>query len=275
MGFSERDRARFVDLVKMLSAAWGKTLTKETFGAYELGLSDLPIARIEVAIVRGIREGGDFMTSVSKLREFAGVVNSADRAQLAWGVLNRAMDRHLSYDSIAFSDPILNYVVRQNYSGWPKIRELRENDRATWDTVVSAQFKKAYAAAVANPPHASKCGHLPGVAESSNGSIEDMRRSFPHLSEATLANCGGVPVWIDCQLPEVQGLPSLPKPVELAHAIAAPAPQPMALPGPSVKRSQVDDAMKRLELKTAGESDDVDVAERRRKLDSLSRSENV
>ena len=250
-----------------LAEQFGIKATEVMITMMEAAMSDLPDVAFEGAIGRAMVECDRF-PPVAKLRELAGCVKVEDRAQIAWGALNRAMDRNTSYDSICFSDPILNAVVRLNYGGWERAKALRDKDQGAWRSVQPAHFRNAYSALCRNPPEASKCGHLPGIIEKTNGPAEELQAAYPHLQLDSPGIDLGRPVWIDCGLPALPGLPLLERPAEQPRALPAPRPEPPALPAPAVMANPptVDEVRERMKLKMLDPANDAAVEANRRKL---------
>lgn len=110
------DLPQLVQLVACLCESFGRTPSKVTYLAYEIGLSDLPIESITKAVERALRESR-FMPSAAELRELAGETTKEDRAVLAW----TALQSHLylgPYKHVDFDDPFTNATIR-SLGGWP------------------------------------------------------------------------------------------------------------------------------------------------------------
>lgn len=137
------DVSRLVDLVSTLCEAFNRKPTKATFAAYEVGLSDLPIEKIEEAVVTAIRES-KFMPTVAELRQAAATGTAAnvdDIAQHAFEIFDRAVQTLGGYKSPNFSDPITNATVRA-LGGWNYLCEKPESEFLSF---VRPQFLKTYA----------------------------------------------------------------------------------------------------------------------------------
>src|SRR3954470_14836140 len=68
---TESDRKPFADLVTGLAVNFRQEVSLALRQAYWLGLGDLPMESITVAVTRALREC-EFMPSVAELRKFAG-----------------------------------------------------------------------------------------------------------------------------------------------------------------------------------------------------------
>ncbi len=106
---------------------------------YWMGLSDLSLDAVNRAATEALRTS-EFMPTVAKIRELAGVLNPTDRAVIAWRATQKAIPRHGYYDSIECDDPILNATIR-NLGGWIEWCEREERDDEVW---VRKEFERIY-----------------------------------------------------------------------------------------------------------------------------------
>lgn len=139
--FSDHDRAEFVKLVTALARTFGRDADEATFTGYELGLSDVPIDRLKMAVVRAIRER-KFMPTVAELRELAGELTPDVRAVKAWDAFQNAVVAHGSYVSVDFDDPVINATVR-NLGGWERVCDLPVSEFDKW---LRKDFDRVYKA---------------------------------------------------------------------------------------------------------------------------------
>ena len=102
--------------VGILGEAWRQKVTPATIKAYQIGLDDLTSEAVKTATTRAIRQC-KFMPTVSELRELAGETSHGDRAVLAWGAFEKAVQGIGYYRSPDFDDPIINATCR-NLGGW-------------------------------------------------------------------------------------------------------------------------------------------------------------
>lgn len=133
--------ARFKLLLGALASNFGRELDEAMALGYWIGLEDLPIQSVEVAIRRAIRES-KFMPAAAELRALAGIPDGRARAALAWDTFCRAMQRHGYYRTVRFSDPVLNLVVRL-LSGWLRCCDI---EGEAFDTWLKKEFLEHYEA---------------------------------------------------------------------------------------------------------------------------------
>ena len=139
--FSDHDRVQFVKLITALARAFNRDADEATFTGYELGLSDVPLDRLQQAVVRAIRER-KFMPTVAELRELAGELTPDVRAVKAWDAFQKAVVAHGSYVSVDFDDPVVNATVR-NLGGWERVCGLPVSEFDKW---LRKDFERCYTA---------------------------------------------------------------------------------------------------------------------------------
>lgn len=139
--FTDQEREQCVKLIAALARTFGRDADEATFTGYELGLSDVPLDRIQQAVVRAIRER-KFMPTVAELRELAGELTADVRAVKAWDAFQRAVVRHGSYKSVDFDDPVINATVR-NQGGWERVCGLPVSEFDKW---LRKDFERCYTA---------------------------------------------------------------------------------------------------------------------------------
>jgi hypothetical protein len=144
MAFTESDLEEFIRFLTALAASFGREADEPTCMAYEIGLSDLPLAACKAAMMRGMREC-KFMPSPAELRELAGVQKPQQRAVLAWEALDGAVCDHGYYRSVDFDDPVINATVR-NLGGWERICSLEGDEYTKW---FRKEFERVYLALMA------------------------------------------------------------------------------------------------------------------------------
>lgn len=126
----EKDRTQFVTTINALAAQYRVEPNPPMLTGYWMGLSDLSLDAVNRAATEALRTS-EFMPTVAKIRELAGILNPNDRAVIAWRALSKAMVKHGYYDSIEFDDPILNATIR-NLGGWIEWAERSEREDKTW-----------------------------------------------------------------------------------------------------------------------------------------------
>lgn len=135
------DRKRLALCVGALGEAYRQPVTEATIRAYEMGLDDVPIATLEHAAKRALRER-KFMPTVAELRELAGEQTPADRAVIAWTAALNAHAVHGYYGSVCFDDPAVNATIRA-MGGWERFDERLEAEGRTW---LGKEFDRIYQA---------------------------------------------------------------------------------------------------------------------------------
>jgi len=135
------DRVEFVQAIAALAATFRQEATEALIEGYWLGLEDLDVRAVKGAAVQAMRQSR-YMPAVAELRELAGVLAPADRAVLAWNVVQKARAIHGYYDSVDFDDPVINATIR-TLGGWERFEERFDRDEVKW---IRQDFEKTYAA---------------------------------------------------------------------------------------------------------------------------------
>jgi hypothetical protein len=134
-----------VELYKQIAAllvAYGKEGDEPTLMAYRIGLEDLPLAKVESAVAQAIRNGGEFLPTVSAIRRLAGAeLSTKSRSVVAFDALGDAVTQYGAYKSVRFTDPILNQTI-QSLGGWVTICGTSLDD---WDSHFRRRFMEVYA----------------------------------------------------------------------------------------------------------------------------------
>ncbi len=135
------DRSELLQQVAALAANFNREADDAMFLAFECGLGDLPLADVQQAIYRAIRECR-FMPTVAELRGLAGVMLPADRAILAWDAFVNAVIAHGYCASVDFDDRLINVTVR-SLGGWEACCEKSGDEFDKW---LRKDFERVYAA---------------------------------------------------------------------------------------------------------------------------------
>jgi hypothetical protein len=195
------DIKRLVQLVAGLCEAFNRTPSQATFMAYEIGLEDLPIESIEVAVKRALRESR-FMPSPAELRELGGESTSQDRATLAWDAVLKAV--HLGpYKHVSFvDDRIINATIR-NLGGWPSfLTRFSSAENEKW---LRKDFIDTYRTLHHSQVDGDMCRPLVGLA---GGAFPDGREYVPRITEVR-TNLPALPAPMRAQQTIVNGKPLL------------------------------------------------------------------
>lgn len=152
-------------LISDLADLFGVTLTPQQFAWYELALQDLPHQRVVQAMQHAMLSC-KFFPKPAELRELAGVnekLSSSEQAEIAWKAVLSAIRQVGEYDSVDFSDRVINATIR-DLGGWIKVAGIESKD-LHW---LEQRFCRAYLAnlKVALPPESLK--RLSGFTETMN-----------------------------------------------------------------------------------------------------------
>ena len=155
------------EVVTMLAEAFGQKITPIRLMAYEVGLSDVPLASLNAAVVRAIRESR-FMPSVAVLRELCGVasghIDVKDRPTLAWQAVRAAISKVGGYDSPSFDDAAIHATIRE-LGGWPLLCDT-PIDEIHW---LEKRFCATYSALCSVKLPSDQTKRLTGITEVGNG----------------------------------------------------------------------------------------------------------
>ena len=138
---NEIDQPDFRIVVSYLFASFRQEASQAAFHGYWLGLRDLSLPQVELAVATAIRDC-DFIPPPSGLRKFAGLMLPADRAVLAWEAFRTAWRKHSWYDSVNFDDPVINATIR-NLGGWCELIDRIEDEDKT-DKWARREFERIY-----------------------------------------------------------------------------------------------------------------------------------
>lgn len=146
-------------LIGVLAEAFRQTISEATLMAYEIGLKDIPLAQVELAVVKAIRTCR-FMPTVKDLRELATGTRDSDRPVLAWdAVLAVPLN---PYKHIDFDDPLINATIR-NLGGWPSFTDrFNDSESEKW---VRKEFLETYQKLLSSGVNGDACRPLPGLSE--------------------------------------------------------------------------------------------------------------
>lgn len=137
---NDRDKKKLAELITLLAEAFRQAVTPATLLAYHIGLKDLPIATLEPAIEKAIREC-KFMPSVAELRALAGEMSVAQRASLAFEAVALATKTIGYCKSVNFDDPLTNAAIR-NLGGWERLCQV--DDREEFEKWIRKDFERVY-----------------------------------------------------------------------------------------------------------------------------------
>lgn len=158
-------RKAVTQAVGVLSEAFNRKASEATFGAYEIGLGDLSVDQIKLAMTRAIRECR-FMPSPAELRELAGELAGEGKALHAWNEFLKHVPIG-AYSHVDFTiDPIINATIR-TLGGWPNV--LSRLDSAENEKWLQKDFVRTYQSLNTARVTGEVCDPLPGL---STGSVK-------------------------------------------------------------------------------------------------------
>lgn len=152
---------QFGEELAALCAAFGRELTEPTILAYWIGLQDLPLADVQQAIHRALREC-KYMPVPAEIRRLAGGISTQERAIMAWDVVRKNLN---PYESVNFDDPIVNATIR-NMGGWLRLCSMETEEFNVW---ARKEFERIYCALTQAGISEEQGRYLVGVIEQSNG----------------------------------------------------------------------------------------------------------
>ncbi len=154
------DKAKFSAAITALCETFGQEATTPILHGYWLGLQDMTLEAVNVAVAKAIRSA-DKLPKPVELRRLAGEQTNEQRAISAWGDVLRAVALG-PYKHIDFQDKHINAAVR-NLGGWPTFcGRFTDEESEKW---VRLEFIKAYQAFSAGGVGGEVCEPLPGLSQ--------------------------------------------------------------------------------------------------------------
>ena len=130
----ERDWNEFLGAIRSAAILTGKTnLTREALDLYFDVMQDYSVEQVKQAVEAHLHssEGKFFPTPSHLISQIQG--SSAERANYAWRVFLKALDKYGYYDSVRFPEPAYHYVISL-LGGWMAVsedyRDLDEHELA-------------------------------------------------------------------------------------------------------------------------------------------------
>ncbi len=178
---NEREQEQLSEVVAALCETFGRAPTPATYLGYEMGLEDLPLAKIKHAATRAMRECR-FMPTVAELRELTGELSPEARAVLAWSDLASAVETQGAYRSVDFSDSVINATVR-SLGGWVYVCELGGDEFEKW---LRQRFLQTYKAMDAAGVNGESCGALIGIHAKNNAGLSPEVMRLHHVDDTPI-----------------------------------------------------------------------------------------
>lgn len=159
-------RSRFRRILEAFLISRSQKVTADSLRLWVDALIDLPFSNIELAIRRFNRESTEFPTPAA-IRKYAGVsdvLNDEERAQIAWNRVRESMRKIGAYQSVSFSDRLVNAVIRE-MGGWVRLCET-DSDSLLWK---EKEFVKKYQ--MISRSGFGDASPLPGIEEKNNRAL--------------------------------------------------------------------------------------------------------
>ncbi len=174
---------RFAQALLALASAFNAECDEMKVRAFWMGLDDIPIEKIELA-VRLAMKGCKFMPTVRELRELAGEMSPEQRAIRAFDAFAGAVQSLGCCGSPDFDDRVINATVN-NMGGWLRICERA--DEPDFDIWGRKEFERIYVSLCRTGISSEMGSRLIGYHEQQNtaaGYLRGLGRSFPRLQAA-------------------------------------------------------------------------------------------
>ena len=160
----EQDRQQFAMAMSGAAEVLGAEMTKPKLAMYFKALEQLPIERVEQALMQAVRELKFFPKPVEILEMAgAGGLKLADVALVESTKAFEALQRHGTYSSVTFDDAVTMAVIQKGFGGWVEFSMAVREEGAKWVTKDFCRYYEAFA-----KQGVQVHGHLPGISERDN-----------------------------------------------------------------------------------------------------------
>ncbi len=170
---------RFAQALLALASAFNAECDEMKVRAFWMGLDDIPIEKIELA-VRLAMKGCKFMPTVRELRELAGEMSPEQRAIRAFDAFAGAVQSLGCYGSPDFDDRVINATVN-NMGGWLRICERA--DEPDFDVWGRKEFERIYVSLCRTGISSEMGSRLIGYHEQQNTAAGYLRGNTLHLPD--------------------------------------------------------------------------------------------
>lgn len=159
----EQDRPEFATAIGAMLATFGSEGSRPVLHGYWLGLSDLPLQAVQMAVASAVRQCETLPRPVD-LRRLAGEQTHEQRALAAWSDVLRAVPLG-AWKWIDFQDKLCNAAIR-NLGGWPTFLDRFAGvDGEKW---VRLEFIRAYQALAASGVNSELLKPLVGLSQATS-----------------------------------------------------------------------------------------------------------
>lgn len=163
------EKAEFGVTIGAMMETFGVEATKAILHGYWLGLNDLSLQQVQLAVAKAIRTC-KHAPKPAELRELAGCgkENTEDLAFRAWSEALDAVSNG-PYRHVDFEDKCVNAVIR-SMGGWPTfVARFTDGESEKWARLDFVKLYKCYAA---RPVSDEATAPLPGLSEFESNSID-------------------------------------------------------------------------------------------------------
>lgn len=159
------DKAAFAVCIGAMMETFGVEATKPILHGYWLGLEDLTLDQVKLAVSNAIRSRKTVPKPV-ELRELAGIMTDPNAiAQLAFTAAMDAISAYGPYKSVSFQDRTINAVIR-SMGGWPNFcARFADAESEKW---VRIEFIRGYTNYANRPVSDEATAPLVGISEVTN-----------------------------------------------------------------------------------------------------------
>jgi hypothetical protein len=165
----DSDKPKFVITIGAMFETFGQEATKAILHGYWLGLNDLGLEQVQIAVAKAIRTC-KHAPKPAELRELAGCgkENAEDLAFRAWTEALDAVSLG-PYRHIDFDDKCVNAVIR-SMGGWPTfVARFTDGESEKWARLDFVKLYKCYAD---RPVSDEAIAPLPGLSQFESSSID-------------------------------------------------------------------------------------------------------
>lgn len=141
---NQNDFKQFAMAMSTLSLVFGENLNDERSAIYFKLLSKYSIDDVKNACVRAASEL-KFFPRPAELIEFI-KPNNDIQAKNAWLEVDMAVREHGSYNSVAFSDPLISKVIKEKWGDWHNLcmKLPADESKKHWFEVEFVELYKSY-----------------------------------------------------------------------------------------------------------------------------------
>jgi hypothetical protein len=161
------EREQFAKMMIGLGEYYGKSMSPMLIDIYWQGLAAYDYDAVNAAINAHVRntDTGQFMPKIADVERYMHG-NTSTRAMQAWVKVARAVQEVGTYETVAFSDPLIHACI-DDMGGWPAIGQIL-NDELPFKI---REFEKRYMAYLQIPPAREPSRMLLGLYERTNKTL--------------------------------------------------------------------------------------------------------